>query len=137
LYDIIKLMTEQTATEDEEAISRVHVATSYHDGHCYSRFHSTGPSIGILEKWQIRGMSVLSREIRWRITLVSTENIEGETGRKRMGKQRRSMNVAEKSPPHTSGNKHQFFLHKELPTEEPLASTCLHHVPFHTQLRYV
>jgi hypothetical protein len=76
LYDIIKLMAEQTATEDEEAISRVHVATSYHDGHGYSRFQSTGASIGILEKWQIRGMSVLSREIGWRTTLVSQKTLK-------------------------------------------------------------
>jgi hypothetical protein len=52
LYDIIKLMAEQTATEDEEAIPipRVHVATSYHDGHGYGRFHTAAPSIGVFEK---------------------------------------------------------------------------------------
>src|SRR6266576_6815183 len=38
-----------------------------------------------------------------------------------MGKQRRLTNVAEKSPPQTSGNKHPFFPHKELSTKEPLA----------------
>jgi hypothetical protein len=53
--------------------------------------------------------------------LCVTENIEGETGKNRMGKQRRLMNVAEKSPPQTSGNKHPFFPHRELSTEEPLA----------------
>jgi hypothetical protein len=52
LYDIIKLMAEQTATEDEEAIPihRVHVATSYHDGHGYSRSHTAPSSICVLEK---------------------------------------------------------------------------------------
>ena len=33
-----------------------------------------------------------------------TENIEGETGKNRVGKQRRSMDVAEKAPPHMTGN---------------------------------
>lgn len=51
-----------------------------------------------------------------------TENIEGETGKNRMGKQRRPMNVAGiTAPPHTPGNKHRSFPHKVLPTEEPLA----------------
>jgi hypothetical protein len=64
-------MAEQTPTEDEEAIPEYMWPTSYHDGHCYSRFQSTATSIGVLEKWQIRGTPVLSREIGWQIIFVS------------------------------------------------------------------
>jgi hypothetical protein len=85
LYDIIKLMAERTAIEDEEAISRVHVVTPYYDGHGYSRFHTTAPSIGILEKWQIRGMSVLSLEIGWPDHPCVTGNIEEEARKEQDG----------------------------------------------------
>jgi len=71
-----------------------------------------------------------------------TENIEGETGKNRVGKQRRSMDVAEKAPPHMTGNSVYPSLspREKLPTEDPSktqSDTCLHHVLCHTQLRYV
>jgi len=53
-----------------------------------------------------------------------------------MGKQRRSVNVADEITAAHLGEQVSIFPPKELPTEEPLAvkSTCFHHVPCYTQL---
>jgi hypothetical protein len=65
-------------------------------------------------------MSVLSREIGWRIVLVSQKSL-GETGTSRMGKQRRSVNVADEITAAHLGEQASIFPPKELRTEEPLA----------------
>jgi hypothetical protein len=84
-----------------------------------------------LRNSRFRGMSVLSREIGWRIILVSQRTLKEKPEKNRMGKQRRSMNVAEESPPHTSGSKDLSFPHKELRTEEPLAVEAHVFIMFH------
>jgi hypothetical protein len=80
-------------------------------------------------------MSVLSREIGWRIILVSQKTLK-ENWKEQDGETAEADECRRKSPPHTPGNKHLSFPRKVLPTEEPLAVEA-HHVPGHTQLHYV
>jgi len=85
-------------------------------------------------------MSALSREIGWRIILVSQKTSKENPERTGWGNSgSRWTGMSQKNhPQHRSGNKRlSFFPHKELPSEEPLAveapSSCS--VPYAVALR--
>jgi hypothetical protein len=116
------------------------VAASYHNGHDQSRFHTAAHQSAFMmtDKQQIEACLCFLTGDRVTDHPCVTENIEGETGENRVGKQRRSMDVAEKSPPHMHTGMSGNSVYPSLSPREA-ANRRSKRDPFscYTQLRYV
>jgi hypothetical protein len=98
----------------------------YQDSHGYSQFDTAVHLIN-------RGLSVLSWELERQIILASQKH-DGETGKRRVRKQRRPMDVAERITAARHGPGAYIIPHGREARRRASRSTCIYQVPCHTRL---